>query len=76
MEGVLEKEVICFTQYSGVALRRQIYNHLLAQLWNWLLSKAPFRLSGYVGGGRIVFKPLENMGVRINYFCNNVKVHK
>lgn len=32
MEGVLEKEVICFTQYSGVALRRQIYNHLLAQL--------------------------------------------
>lgn len=48
MEGLLEEEVICFAQYFGVASRCQIYNQLLAQLWNWLLSKAPFWLSGYV----------------------------
>lgn len=36
-------------------------------LINWLCC---------IGGGRIVFKPLEDMGVMINYFCNNVKVHK
>lgn len=29
-----------------------------------------------IGGGRIVFEPLENTGVRINYFCNNAKICK
>lgn len=29
-----------------------------------------------IGGCRIVFKPLENMGVMINYFCTNGKIHR
>lgn len=30
----------------------------------------------YIGDGRIVFKPLENMGVMINHFYNNAEIHK